>query len=435
MTDKLNVFWFRRDLRYFDNHGFYKALMDELPVMPVFIFDANILDDLTDLYDKRVNFIYHKLSELNQKFLEHQSSILVKFGKPTEVFGELMKQYNIDNVFANHDYEPYARKRDERVENLLRKHGVSLHTFKDQVIFEKSEVEKDTGKPYSIYTAYNAAWKNLVDKKDLKSYPSEEYLFNLTKNIHEFPIMEDIGFKPSFIEYPSPYPSREIIKNYHKTRDYPSLNGTTQIGIHLRYGCVSIRQMMQLGQEYNQTWMDELIWREFFMMILYHNPYVVKLEYKPKYRLMPWRHDEDDFERWAHGVTGFPLVDAGMRELNETGYMHNRVRMVTASFLTKHLLIDWRWGEAYFAEKLLDYELASNNGNWQWAAGTGCDAAPYFRIFNPTTQIQRFDPDMNYVHHWIKDINELSYPAPMIDHKQARDRALATYKDVLNSVE
>jgi deoxyribodipyrimidine photo-lyase len=303
------------------------------------------------------------------------------------------------------------------------------------VIFEKDEVVKADGSAYSVFTPYSKAWMQNFSTAFLDSYPSEEWLSNLQKEIYDFPVLEKIGFQPSNFDYPSENPDKDVIKQYHITRNNPWQNGTTRMGIHLRFGTVSVREMIRLGYELNRVWLNELIWREFYMMILFHHPYVVKLEFKPKYRLIPWRNSESDFQRWKDGLTGFPIVDAGMRELKQTDYMHNRVRMITASFLTKHLLLDWRWGEAWFAEKLLDYELASNNGNWQWAAGSGCDAAPYFRVFNPETQAKKFDPEGKYIQRWLPEYGSPAYPKPMVDHKEARERALKTYKHALNSIE
>jgi deoxyribodipyrimidine photo-lyase len=435
MKNAVTIFWFRRDLRCFDNKGFFMALKDELPVIPLFIFDTNILNDLSDKYDKRVNFIYHRLHDLNSEFLKHGSSLLIRKGKPLDVFRNLLQEYDVQKVYTNHDYEPYAINRDKDVHKLLKENNAGFYSFKDQVIFEKSEITKDDGTPYSVYTPYSKAWKKQFTENDIQEYPCREYLHNLLNQKYDFPIMEETGFKPSFIDYPSAQPSQSVIEDYHKTRDFPAEEGTSRIGVHLRFGTVSPRQMIRLARKWNQTWLDELIWREFFMMILYHNPHVIEQEYKPKYRMIPWRKSESDFQRWKDGLTGYPIVDAGMRELSETGYMHNRVRMITASFLTKHLLIDWRLGEAWFAEKLLDYELASNNGNWQWAAGTGCDAAPYFRIFNPTTQVKKFDPQKKYILKWVPELNSSAYPKPIIPHKQARERALNTYKQALNNAE
>ncbi|MCF8218037.1 MAG: DNA photolyase family protein [Bacteroidales bacterium] len=433
MKDSVNIFWFRRDLRYFDNHGFFQALNDNRPVIPLFIFDTDILNDLSDKYDKRVNFIYHKLNYLNTVFQGHKSSILIKKGKPVDVFSELIQQYEVKNVFANRDYEPYAIKRDQEIEELLASHDINLKTYKDQVIFEKDEVTKANGEPYSIYTPYSRTWKRKFSEKHVQKHPSEDFLTNLYQKKYNFPFLEDVGFKPSWNHYPDEEPQEDLIKNYHLYRNFPAKDATSRIGIHLRFGTVSIRQMIKLGRKLNETWLNELIWREFYMMILYQHPYVVNQEFKPAYRWIPWRQSEEEFKRWQEGQTGFPMVDAGMRQLNETGYMHNRVRMITASFLVKHLLIDWRWGEAYFAEKLLDYELASNNGNWQWAAGSGCDAAPYFRVFNPTTQVHKFDPDKEYISKWLKEYGTSAYPKRIVSHKEARERALQTYKDALQT--
>ena len=433
MGDPVNIFWFRRDLRYFDNHGFLQALNDQWPVIPLFIFDTEILNDLSDKYDKRVNFIYHKLNSLNTKFQEYKSSLLIKKGKPVHIFDELMQEYDVRNVFTNRDYEPYAIKRDKEIEEFLARQNIKLKTYKDQVIFEKNEVTKSDGEPYSIFTPYSKAWKSKLSDSYLPEYKSENYLNNLYQKQYRFPILENIGFKPSLNNYPEEHPPEDIIKNYHLYRNYPAKDATTRLGIHLRFGTVSIRKLVKMGQELNETWLNELTWRDFYMMILYHHPYVVNQEFKPAFRWIPWRQDEEDFKRWKEGKTGYPMVDAGMRQLNETGYMHNRVRMITASFLVKHLLIDWRWGEAYFAEKLLDYELASNNGNWQWAVGSGCDAAPYFRIFNPATQIKKFDPEEEYIRKWIGEYKTSAYPEGMVNHKEARERALQTYKSALQT--
>ncbi|NIW78174.1 MAG: deoxyribodipyrimidine photo-lyase, partial [Calditrichae bacterium] len=327
----------------------------------------------------------------------------------------LLKENSIAEVYTNYDYEPYAIKRDKEVQKLLRSKNVAFHTFKDQVIFEKSEILTHQETPYTIYTPYQKRWKENLSGEQLKSFPSEKRKDSFVKlSPQPMPGLEEIGFESVDGEFPSKTVREEIIENYHRQRDYPGIDGTSRLGVHLRFGTVSVRRLVRRGLELNETWLDELIWREFYMMILWHFPHVVDQPFKSKYAKIPWRNNEQEFERWCQGKTGYAMVDAGMRELNQTGYMHNRVRMVTASFLTKHLLIDWRWGERYFARKLLDYELASNNGNWQWAAGCGCDAAPYFRIFNPTTQIKKFDPEHQYIKKWIPELKRNDYPAPIV---------------------
>jgi deoxyribodipyrimidine photo-lyase len=425
---KINIFWLRRDLRLHDNTGFYHALQDNFPVLPVFIFDANITDQLEDKDDPRVEFIYNTLAEI-QKTLRHTgSSMLVRRGEPLKIWQKLVYDFNINAVYTNHDYEPYAIGRDENIKKLLEEFGISFNTFKDQVIFEKNEVMKDDGKPYTVYTPYRIKWSKLLQAKGVLPFPSQEYLHKLIKTEpFSMPSLSDIGFHSSGYTFPDNLLSETIVQNYDKRRDYPGIDGTTRLSLHLRFGTCSIRNLVQKALELNETWLSELVWREFFMMILYNFPYVVDQPFKKKYDKMSWRNDKQDFQRWCDGQTGFPIVDAGMRELNQTGFMHNRVRMITASFLTKHLLIDWRWGERYFARKLLDYELSSNNGNWQWAAGCGCDAAPYFRIFNPATQTKKFDSDLVYIKKWVPEFNSQKYPKPIVDHTFARERALSTY--------
>lgn len=433
MNDHI-IFWFRRDLRVEDNHGLYRALKEGLPVIPLFIFDKAILDELKNPADMRVDFIYKQLHVLRQTFKQHNSNLQVIYGEPEAVFRKLLAKYPIRAVYCNHDYEPYARRRDEAMEKLLQSKGVAFVTFKDQVVYEKFEVVKKDGKPYTVFTPYMKQWKNHFREADVEAYPSGEMPGNLARlEEGSWPSLQEMGFKGSHAEFPPASPPLHTIKEYDNWRDFPAQNGTTRLGVHLRFGTVSIRQMMQLARQTNITWWNELIWREFYMMILWQFPRVVDYAFKPAYDRIPWRNNIGEFERWKNGETGFPLVDAGMRELNTTGYMHNRVRMLTASFLTKHLLIDWRWGERYFAEKLLDYELSSNNGGWQWAAGSGCDAAPYFRIFNPDLQVKRFDSDKQYIRNWVPEFEAFSYPRPMVDHKAARERALRVYQNALQN--
>lgn len=432
MNRKVNIFWFRRDLRLDDNHALFQALNAKIPVLSIFIFDTEILEQLTDKKDARVTFIYAKIQEIKAELEKSGSSLHVFHGKPLEIFAKLSRQYEIRAVFANKDYEPYAIERDKKVGEFLKSKGISFHRFKDHVIFEENEVLKDDGTPYTIYTPYSKKWKQALQKTEVESFPSEKRTKNFLK-IKPFPIPElrQIGFEKSSIEFPPPEISEEIMRNYAKTRDLPAIKGTTRLGVHLRFGTISIRELTRNALNSSEVFLNELIWRNFFSTILWHFPHVVNKAFKPQYDFIQWRNNEKEFERWCNGETGYPMVDAGMRELNTTGFMHNRVRMVTASFLTKHLLIDWRWGEAYFAEKLLDYELASNNGNWQWAAGTGCDAAPYFRIFNPESQQKKFDPKGEYIRKWVPESGTVKYPQPIVEHKFARERALKVYKSAL----
>ena len=431
MFPKIAIFWFRRDLRLDDNIGLFHALKSQNPVLPIFIFDKNILERLSK-NDARVSFIFEILQEIRKILKDtYNSSLGVYFGTPRQVFKKLMAEYDIQEVYTNHDYEPYARERDTEIEKLLTEKGIKFNTFKDQVIFEKDDVLKPNGSPYVVYTPYKNKWKEFFDPAILETCYPEEHFKNLisNKNLPDIS-MQEIGFVSSHIKVPRYTVSPALIQNYENTRNFPAKdNGTSRLGVHLRYGTVSIRKIVKKAmEEKSEVFWSELVWREFFMQILWHYPHTCNTSFKRKYDRIEWRNNEDDFEKWKKGETGYPLVDAGMRELNETGYMHNRVRMVVASFLCKHLLIDWRWGEAYFAEKLLDYDMAANVGNWQWASGSGVDAAPYFRIFNPTTQITKFDKQLTYINTWVKDLNELSYPPPIIDHKAARERCLKVYK-------
>lgn len=429
---QVSIFWFRRDLRLEDNVGLCQALSSDHPVQPIFIFDQNILSKLEDKRDARVHFIHTQLQGLNEKLTTHGGQLDVRVGDPMEIWQQLLKDYQIEEVFANRDYEPYALRRDKEVYDLLAENGIRFRGFKDQVIFEKSEVTKDDGKPYTVYTPYSKKWKSFLREEHLQSHPSEELKFWYSNTGLNLPSLQDIGFEESPIQIPKKVIGKDKIRDYHKTRDIPSFFGTSRLGVHLRFGTISIRTLATLARATNEKFFNELIWREFYQMILYHFPHVVEGNFKKSYDLVKWRTDEADFHKWCDGKTGFPIVDAGMRELNETGYMHNRVRMITASFLCKDLLIDWKWGEAYFAKKLLDFDLASNNGGWQWAAGTGVDAAPYFRIFNPTSQQAKFDPDFKYIKKWVPEFGTDAYPQPMVDHKLARERTLSAYKDALN---
>ncbi|MEO6838543.1 MAG: deoxyribodipyrimidine photo-lyase [Ginsengibacter sp.] len=426
---KVSICWLRRDLRLFDNTALYHALQSPFPVLLLFIFDKNILDQLENKTDKRVAFIHETLLEINKSIREFGSSILVYHDTPESAFAKIKEDYQIEEIYTNHDYEPYAIKREKQIKDFADLHKINFLTFKDQVIFEKSEVMKSDESPYTIFTPYSKIWKQKFSESEAFSYPSEKLLSNLFKTGYfDFPTLSQIGFKEINSTVTKPEIREKLIRNYSETRNIPGIEGTTHLGIHLRFGTISVRQTVKIAQKLNEQWLNELIWREFFMMILVHFPDVVHHNFKRKYDDIKWRNNEKEFELWCKGETGYPMVDAGMRQLNETGWMHNRVRMVVASFLCKHLLIDWRWGEAYFAEKLLDYELSSNNGNWQWAAGTGCDAAPYFRIFNPSEQIKKFDPKLIYIKRWIKDF-EPGYLPEMVKHEFARKRALEVYKE------
>ncbi|MFA8433268.1 MAG: deoxyribodipyrimidine photo-lyase [Marinifilaceae bacterium] len=421
---KLSVFWFRRDLRLLDNTALHHALSSNLPVLPLFIFDENILDELPK-EDSRVSFIYNTLRSLNKQLSSFNTSLLCLKGDPVKVWKNLLSHYDVARVFINKDYEPYALQRDESVKSLLNQYGIPLHSFKDHVIFEENEIVKQDGSPYTIFTPYKKKW--------LQAYPSNSFApLNEAKfnQFHTFtspmPTLKELGFQSSSIKVRDYDLSH--LQQYDSKRDYPAEDVTSYLSPHLRFGTVSIRKIIEDLQPEQEVFLSELIWREFFMQILFHFPQVVNQNFKPKYNGIQWRNNEQEFEKWCQGKTGYPLVDAGMRQLNTTGYMHNRVRMVTASFLCKHLLIDWRWGEAYFAKKLLDYELSSNNGNWQWAAGTGCDAAPYFRVFNPTEQLRKFDRSMQYTRKWVPEFDTPDYPSPIVEHKFARTRALESYK-------
>lgn len=429
-NQKINLFWFRRDLRLEDNTGLFYALQDASPVLPIFIFDSDILDLLEDKKDPRLEFIHQSVTTLHLQLSSLGSTILVKQGKPLDVFKQLFKEYSIASVFTNRDYEPYALKRDLEIENFLKELGVSLNTFKDHVIFEKREILNDSGEPYKVFTPFSRKWKGRLSVTELEDFTQINPNFRAHKS-SPIPSIEDLGFQKSEITLPSPIANLEIIKKYDQIRNFPSIEGTSRLGIHLRHGTLSIRKIVKLASVHNETWLNELIWREFYIMILSNFPHVVDKAFKPAYNHIPWRNEPEEFAKWCNGETGFQIVDAGMRQLNQTGFMHNRVRMVVASFLTKHLLIDWRWGEAYFAKKLLDFELASNNGGWQWAAGTGTDAQPYFRVFNPDSQTEKFDKDLKYIKQWVPEWGTPQYPKPMVDHKIARERAIATYKQAL----
>lgn len=433
MPDKLSVFWFRRDLRIADNHGLYQALISGTKVLPIFIFDTEILSQLENKEDRRVEFIFQALNHINAELQKNGKSVKIFHGKPLEVFQEICEKHPVEKVFWNEDYEPSAIKRDLAVAEFLNSKKIGFQSFKDQVHFHKDEILKSDKTPYTVYTPYSKQWLLKFTEVLQTNYTSEDYLQNLENLETPEYSLEEIGFRPTGLKFQHPEINGEILKHYHETRNVPSMK-TSEMSVHLRFGTISVRELAKNAKQLNETYLKELIWREFFMQILYHFPKVVHYSFKAKYDRISWLNDPESLKKWQNGTTGYPIVDAGMRELNETGFMHNRVRMVCASFLTKHLLTDWRIGEAYFAEKLLDYDLSANNGNWQWSAGSGCDAAPYFRVFNPEEQQKKFDPDFVYIKKWVKEFGTSAYPKPMIDHKFARERALETYKKGLQEL-
>lgn len=346
-----------------DNAGLYHALKSGKQVVPVFIFDTDILDKLPNKADRRVDFIWRTLQHLQTELTARGSTLHVLHGKPVACFQRLLDTYTITGVYTNHDYEPAAETRDAAVRSLLQSRGIALHTYKDQAILEKDEVLKDDGKPYTVFTPYSRRWKQTLTDFHLKPYPTERYMQNLLQQPPiAIPTLEQLGFAPTDLVAPAPGIDLGIAAKYNETRDYPALHGTTRQSVHLRFGTVSIRQLAAQAKTTNEVLLNELIWRDFYMCILWHFPHVVTQSFKKEYDRIVWDNNEAHFKRWCEGQTGVPIVDAGMRELNTTGYMHNRVRMITASFLVKNLLIDWRLGEAYFAEKLLDYDLSVNNG-------------------------------------------------------------------------
>lgn len=433
MKEKINLFWFRRDLRLIDNCGLFHALNSDKKVLPIFIFDSDILDKLHK-DDSRVSFIQQELENINIELLKVKRGLSIFYGKPLEIYKQLTEKYQIDTVFTNHDYEPYAADRDSKIKDFLASKNIKFKTYKDQVIFERNEIVKQDGTAYKVYTPYSRKWLTAFQEKGVQFYPSESLLENIFQSTNS-PVLSlnDIGFNESTIKVASYKVSSNLINEYEKTRNFPAQDATSKLGTHLRFGTVSVRKMVvKASKSNNITFLKELIWREFFMQILWHFPHTPNKAFKPKYDRIVWRNNETEFEAWCKGETGYPLVDAGMRELNATGFMHNRVRMLIGSFLCKHLLIDWRWGEAYFAEKLHDYEMSSNVGNWQWVAGSGVDASPYFRIFNPTTQIKKFDKDLKYIKKWVPEFQELTYTKEIVEHKFARERCLKVYKEAVS---
>lgn len=425
---KVSIFWFRRDLRIEDNHGLFQALSATEPVLPLFIFDTNILDRLPSKKDGRVEFIHQAITLLNEAIGGH---LCVKHGNPLAVFKDLMTKWDIVRIYTNHDYERYGLDRDVSISELAQEKGIEFRSFKDQVVFEKDEVLSGAGTPYTVFTPYSRKWKALLAETSLPNFPSSEST-NYVSDTFTLPSLADIGFQPSGLLFPQASVADELIRAYAQDRDFPAKPGTSRLSVHLRFGTLSIRSLVRQAIGKSEVWLNELIWRDFYFNILHHFPHISeKHSFRKEYDRMNWRNNEEEFKAWCEGKTGYPIVDAGMRELNATGFMHNRVRMIVASFLVKHLLIDWRWGEAYFAEKLLDFDFAANNGGWQWASGSGCDAAPYFRVFNPTLQTQKFDQSLAYIKKWVPELQELSYPAPIVNHELARARVLAAYKEAL----
>jgi deoxyribodipyrimidine photo-lyase len=429
---KVVIFWFRRDLRLEDNSGLYHALKSGWPVLPLFIFDTNILEELEEKADRRVDFIHRQVTALHKALEAYGSTLQVYHGRPDDAFKKIIGRYDVQAVYTNRDYEPYAIQRDKGIAAFLNANGTEFRSFKDQVIFEQAEIVKDNREPYTVFTPYSKKWKAALTDYQLKPYPVLKYSKHfLPMKPLAIPGLASLGFIRTDIVSAVPRPDHSLILHYDRTRDNPGIRGTTRLGIHLRFGTLSIRRLAAIALTHNETFLNELIWRDFFMMILWHYPKVVNTSFRAEYDAIQWRNKEEEFELWCKGQTGYPIVDAGMRELNQTGFMHNRIRMIAASFLTKHLLIDWRWGEAYFAKKLLDYDLAANNGNWQWAAGCGCDAAPYFRVFSPQRQTERFDPQLAYTRLWVPELETAAYPPPVIAHDIARERCLKAYKKAI----
>lgn len=430
MKNKISLFWFRRDLRLDDNVALYHALQSEHPVLPIFIFETDILDKLESKHDRRVDYIHQALLTINEQLKSFNSTLKTYHGNPFEIFKTLLEEYDVQAVYCNRDYEPQAIERDTAIFYYLQERNIPFKAYKDQVIFDKKDILKNDDTPYVVYTPYAKKWREKLTASDYQTYQPNLNNF-LQQDGGEIHTLEDIGFEKTNMLFDTPQLDASIIDQYDKQRDYPAIEGTTRLATALRFGTISIRKCVDFALQHNQTWLGELIWREFYMQILYHFPHVVNKPFKPKYEFIEWRIDEDDFQRWCEGKTGYPIVDAGMRELNKTGFMHNRVRMITASFLCKHLLINWSWGEAYFAKKLDDFDLAANNGNWQWVAGSGCDAAPYFRVFSPKAQTDKFDKNLKYIKKWVPELGTSKYPEPMVEHKFARERVLVAYAKAL----
>ncbi len=430
MTDSITLFWFRRDLRLADNAGLSRAFSFKESVLPIFIFDVNLLTDLPQ-DDKRVALIHSLLSKVNDQLKKSGKSLAAFHGDPIEIVQMLCTKYKVNRLIANEDYEPYAISRDSQIRQLLGQKGILFETIKDQVLFQKNEIVKPDGNPYVVFTPYSNKWKAQLQISGIPNFGLLPDPNQITAHEFKFPTLDELGFSNDSVEWTSNL-NPETIKNYEADRNFPAINGISKISPLLRFGAISVRDAVKMALlAPDEKFLNELIWREFFMQILWHFPRTVTHAFKPAYDHIKWRNDPREYKSWCEGKTGYPLVDAGMRELNETGFMHNRVRLVTASFLCKHLLIDWRLGETYFAGKLLDYEQSSNVGNWQWASGSGVDAAPYFRIFNPIEQQKKFDKDFQYISKWIPEFGTADYPEPIVEHKLARERCLETYKSAL----
>ncbi len=434
MSEPVSVVWLRRDLRLHDNVALYHALTSGRKVIVLFIFDKVILDQLDDRADQRLEYIHSEILDLHTRLRQLGSAMVVRYGEPLTVWQKLLNEFPVEEVFTNRDYEVYAKDRDKAVSGLLAEHGIAFQSFKDQTIFDHDEILTGSNTPYTVFTPYSRKWLGKLNTFYLKSYPTEKY-FNAFLRMDEQPVisLEEMKFKPAGKPFPKKTVGDGLLKHYQETRDFPAQKGTSELSLHLRFGTISIRELARQAQETSATYLNELIWRDFYFQVLHHFPHVEKESFRREYDAIPWRNNEAEFDKWCNGQTGYPLVDAGMRQLNETGWMHNRLRMVVASFLCKHLLIDWRWGEAYFARKLRDYDLSANNGGWQWAAGTGTDAAPYFRVFNPAEQAKKFDPKGEYIRRWVPEFNSLGYTKPIVDHAMARQRAIDTYRSTLKN--
>ena len=429
MSEPISLVWLRRDLRLHDNAALYHALKSGRSVLVVFVFDRLILDVLDDRRDRRVEFIHTEIHKINDELVSMGSGIVARYGRPIDVLKQLTEEYTVADVFTNYDYEVYAKERDAVVADMLAERGISFHASKDHALLDHDEVLSGSGSPYTVFTPYSNNWLSKLDDSRLESYPTETHFTNFYKTASsEIPTLEEMNFRPLGESYPEPTVSAELLQAYQKMRDYPFSRGTSELGIHLRFGTISIRDLARQARETSPTFLKELAWRDFYFQVLDHFPHVEKHAFRREYGNIPFRNNEAEFEQWCAGETGYPIVDAGMRQLSAIGWMHNRVRMIAASFCIKHLLIDWRLGEAYFAGKLRDFDLAANNGGWQWAAGSGVDAAPYFRVFNPTLQAQKFDSQGEYIRKWVPELNTMNYPPPMVDHAMARQRAIDTYK-------
>ena len=457
--------WFRRDLRIVDHAALYHALKDSGKVYCVFVFDTDILSHLTDKADRRVDFIWQSVRELQQSLEKLGGGLIIRHGSALVEVPALVVELGVDALYVNQDYEPDAMGRDDMVKRMLQQQDVVCHSYKDHVIFEKNEVLTQSGGAYNVFTPYKKAWLKKLETFFVKAYPVEKHAAALAAQSSPLPSLKELGFHRTELKLAAGMSGAQLlfesfsqrIVHYHEWRDFPSAQGPSYLSVHLRFGTISIRELVRFALSQPgpgaQTWLSELIWRDFYQMLLYHYPNVVGHAFKEKYDKIKWPGSESHFLAWCSGQTGYPLVDAAMRQLNQTGYMHNRLRMVSASFLVKDLQIDWKKGEEYFAQKLLDYDLAANNGGWQWAASTGCDAQPWFRIFNPVTQSEKFDARGDFIRHYIPELSGcdekvihapwkmsfaqqqasgvvigISYPAPLVDHAEAREITLALFK-------